>query len=151
MGKRDKGKRTYEAWYAYGRTQGLNDFGEKLLTPTFSDRPRFLLCTKKDALFCNGYSVTLRNPGQSRIDSNSFKPAEEKLRILAKVLNSCVMDYYIRKTSYMIEGGYYCYQKQFIENFSIPKLSEEEASTLLAENDATKIDEFLLHKYGLRI
>jgi len=152
LGKRDKGKRSYEAWYAYGRTQGLNGLGEKLLTPTFSDKPRFLLCTKRDALFCNGYAISPRNLGQKRIDSDlevSF--TEQNLRVLAKILNSYVMDYYIRKTSYVIEGGYYCYQKQFIESFSIPRLSEEEVSNILTENNPKKIDDFLLNKYRLEL
>jgi adenine-specific DNA-methyltransferase len=73
LAKRDKGKRLYEKWYAYGRRQGLTSSGEKLLTPTFSDKPRFLLCARKDALFCNGYAVTLPNQRQGRTDSNGYE------------------------------------------------------------------------------
>jgi adenine-specific DNA-methyltransferase len=61
------------------------------------------------------------------------------------------MDYYIRKTSYVIRGGYYCYQKQFIKSFSIPRFSEQEASKLLAESDKDKIDDFLVRKYALEL
>jgi hypothetical protein len=148
---RDKGKKSYAAWYAYGRTQGLNNIGEKILNPTFSDKPRFLLCKKKDALFCNGYGMTLRNTLQRRIDADSYEQYDRRLRVIWKILNSSVMDYYIRKTSYLIEGGFYCYQKQFTESFSLPELSEDEASELLRENDQTKTNQFLILKYGIEL
>lgn len=148
---RDKGKKSYAAWYAYGRTQGLNNIGEKILNPTFSDKPRFLLCKKKDALFCNGYGMTLRNTLQRRIDADSYEQYDRRLRVIWKILNSSVMDYYMRKTSYVIEGGFYCYQKQFTESFSLPELSEDEASELLRENDQTKTNQFLILKYGIEL
>lgn len=149
LGKRDKGSRPYENWYAYGRTQGLNKTGEKMLTPTFSDRPRFMMLRKKDALFCNGYSVMLPDAKQSAIDVSSFKKQHMTFDLLGRILNSRVMDYYIRKTSYVIEGGYYCYQKQFIETFSIPEFSENEISQILREDDQRRIDELLVRKYDL--
>lgn len=42
LAERGKGKHVYTPFYAYGRTQGLNRTGVKLLTPTFSKTPRFL-------------------------------------------------------------------------------------------------------------
>ena len=94
---RDKGKPNPQGWYAYGRTQGLNKYGKKLVFPTFSNRPKFMYIENEDALFCNGYGV--------------FENDVIKLDVLIKILNSRVMDYYVRNTSYSIEGGFYCYQK----------------------------------------
>ena len=37
--ERGKGNGKYEAWYAYGRTQGMNNFGKKLLIPYISGSP----------------------------------------------------------------------------------------------------------------
>lgn len=54
---RDKGKPNNVSWYAYGRTQGLNKFGNKLLFPTFASVPRFTMVDDEYALFCNGYAV----------------------------------------------------------------------------------------------
>jgi adenine-specific DNA-methyltransferase len=45
----------------------------------------------------------------------------ENIDVVQKILNSCVMDYYVTKTSVSIEGGYPCYQKNFIEKFTIPE------------------------------
>ena len=110
LSKRDKGKKKYESWYAYGRKQGVDTYGLKLLTPTFSKKPRFLLDSDEFSLFCNGYAI--------------FEKNGVDLRIIQKILNSIVMDYYINKTSVNIEGGFPCFQKNFIELFSIPNCND---------------------------
>ena len=61
------------------------------------------------------------------------------------------MDYYIKKTSVEIEGNYQCYQKNFIEKFTIPKLSEEEIKYLESEDDKNKINKWLIKKYELNL
>lgn len=134
LDSRDKGNRTNRGWYAYGRTQGLNKYGKKLLFPTFAKKPKFTYVDNEDALFCNGYAV--------------FENEKYDLNILSKILNSYLMEYYISNTSYSIEGGYYCYQKKYVEKFSLPWLSEND---LLFLNTATKkeIDEYLWKLYEL--
>ena len=88
---RDKGKKQYQQWYSYGRNQGFNISDNKLLTPTFSNRPRFILDNSmEDSFFCNGYAI-----------HNSEMP----LNIIQRILNSKIMDYYITKTSVFVEGG----------------------------------------------
>lgn len=42
LDSRDKGKGARQGWYAYGRTQGLNKYGKKLLFPTFANKPKFM-------------------------------------------------------------------------------------------------------------
>ncbi len=144
---RDKGNIEYPTWYAYARTQGLNFFGEKLLTPTFSAEPRFLLEQDDNALFCNGYAIYLINK------QDLFSKPDQKLNlnVLGKILNSCVMDYYIKRTSVSIEGGYPCYQKNFIELFGIPNFTEKEIKFLEKEEDKTEINNFLIKKYDVNI
>ena len=142
---RDKGKVEYLEWYAYGRTQGLNFWGQKLLTPTFSAKPRFLYEKNPEALFCNGYAVYSRE-GQ---DLFSIKGLD--LDAISKILNSKVMGYYIANTSVAIEGGYPCYQKNFIELFGIPYFTSQEIQFLREESDKEEIDKFLMEKYQIRI
>lgn len=134
LGMRDKGKVRVDPWYAYGRTQGLNKYGRKLLFPTFANTPRFVLVNAEDALFCNGYAV--------------FEDDYTELEVLLKILNSFVMRYYISNTSYAIEGGYFCYQKKYIEKFTFPYLSESEKRELLSFSD-NEVDMFLIKKYQL--
>ena len=147
LGTRDKGNIEYPTWYAYARTQGLNFFGEKLLTPTFSSEPRFLLEKDENSLFCNGYAIYLIN----KRDLFTQEIQKLDLNILGKILNSCVMDYYIKRTSVSIEGGYPCYQKNFIELFGIPDFSDKEIEFLEKESNKKEIDKFLIKKYGVDI
>ncbi len=136
LDKRDKGKGNPYGWYAYGRTQGLNKYGKKMLFPTFAKNPKFKYIDNENALFCNGYAI--------------FENDKISLNILGKILNSAIMKYYISNTSYAIEGGYYCYQKKYIEKFSIPDFNKEELEILNSDNKM-RIDEMLFEKYNIKI
>ena len=134
--KRDKGKENPYGWYAYGRTQGLNKYGKKMLFPTFAKKPKFRYIENENALFCNGYAI--------------FENEKISLNILGKILNSDIMKYYISNTSYAIEGGYYCYQKKYIEKFSIPEFNDNELEILESENNV-EINQMLFNKYNIKI
>ncbi|HEL9638732.1 TPA: N-6 DNA methylase [Streptococcus suis] len=134
LGTRNKGKGIDDVWYAYGRKQGLNKYGAKLLFPTFSNKPKFMLVEDVDSLFCNGYAV--------------FENDVFDLKILLKILNSRIMDYYIFHTSYSIEGGYFCYQKKYIQNFSIP-LFESEELEFIKNASEDQLNKFLCQSYGI--
>ncbi len=129
---REKGSGRYKAWYAYGRTQGLESHGPRLYTRTFSKGPDFMP-DEGDALFCNGYAVFI----------------DRDIELYRRILNSSVMDYYMRKTSTEISGGYQCYQKNYIERFSVPDLSRSEKEFILNSTDKKEIDSFLVNAYGL--
>ena len=131
---RDKGKPNNVSWYAYGRTQGLNKFGKKLLFPTFANVPRFTMVEDEYALFCNGYAV--------------FENDYIDLEVLRRILNSIIMQYYVNSTSYAIEGGYYCYQKKYIEKFSLPYFSDDEKCQIVRMSKE-ELDAFLIEKYEL--
>lgn len=134
LDQRDKGKKNPVAWYAYGRTQGLNQYGRKLLFPTFAKNPRFTFVEDETALFNNGYAV--------------FEPDYMDLPLLARILNSCIMQYYVTNISYSIEGEYYCYQKKYIERFSIPLFSENEKMKI-RNMRPSELDTYLISKYNL--
>lgn len=142
---RDKGKSKYTEWYAYARSQGLNIFGEKLLTPTFSRSPRFLYEKKPDSLFCNGYGIFAKK------DSVSLFGNTIPLETLSKILNSRIMEYYVNQTSVSIEGGYPCYQKNFIERFAIPNFAKKELDCLSEMREPKEIENFLTRKYDVNL
>ena len=133
--KRSK-KEILEPFYQYGRSQGLNKFGIRLLTPTFSKKPNFLTVIEKDSLYCNGYGVHY-NIDQNRISLFDNLPIQnpENIDVLSKILNSDVMDYYVKTTSVTIDGGYPCYQKNFIELFTIPNLDISDIEKLRSLDD----------------
>jgi len=150
---RDKGKIAFEPFFVWGRTQGLTRTGKKILNPTFSQHPRFLLVEEEDAFFTNGYGLYFRKSESNGLFSETMNPITkiENIDVVQKILNSYVMDYYVRKTSVAIEGGYPCYQKNFIEKFTIPDLTKAEIEILRNLNHSEEIDEFLINKYQLKV
>jgi methylase of polypeptide subunit release factors len=151
---RDKGKIKYNPFYAWGRTQGLTRFGKKILNPTFSQYPRFLVVEDEDALFTNGYGIFFKEPSKESLlfgDAEHTLSKIENIDIVQKVLNSEIMHYYISKTSVSIEGGYPCYQKNFIEKFTIPEFSNKEVSELRSLSNQKDINLFLSDKYQVNL
>lgn len=140
---REKGRVNGEAWFAWGRRQSLDAPGPKLLTKTFDSSPGFAL-DESDALFCNGYSVRVRQ------DRTLFADSFPGLGLLQHILNSDIMEYYARLTSFQIEGNYQCYQKNFIEKFGIPKLTKSELALLEeSQNDEREFSARLANIYGI--
>ena len=151
---RDKGKIKYDPFFVWGRTQGLTKIGKKILNPTFSKLPRFLLVEEEVSFFTNGYGIFFKVQSTANamfMNDENLISKIENIDIVQKILNSYLMHYYISKTSISIEGGYPCYQKNFIENFTIPKFSSAEINTLHTLSEPDEINEFLIQKYQLEI
>lgn len=86
LNSRDKGKTdNYPAWYAYGRTQGMNNVGLKVLVPYMADRGVAIISEKEDLLFYCGYAV--------------FAKDERTLLLLKYFIESDVFWFYIRMLS----------------------------------------------------
>ena len=154
LNSRDKGKKIYTPFYSWGRTQGITRFGKKILNPTFSKHPRFMYVAEEDAYFTNGYGIFFKDLNNiPALFNNDIHPMSkiENIFEVQKILNSIIMDYYIRITSVSIQGGFSCYQKNFIEKFTIPFFNEEELNFLRQQTDKEEIDRFLVLKYQLNI
>ena len=137
--QRDRGKYPGRPFHEWGRRHGLEAPGPKLLTPTYSRGPRFIL-DHTDSLFCNGYSVTPKTRGDM-----FFHPVSPEL--LAVLLNSWVMDYYARITSLEIQGGYQ-FQKNNIERFCLPDIGPGTARELL-DLRGNELQEAVCRIFGL--
>ena len=123
-----------------------------ILTPTFSKYPRFLIAQENDAFFCNGYGMYFKEE-TGGLWANNTNPISklENIEILQKILNSQIMHYYVETTSVSIQGGYPCYQKNFIEKFTIPNFENKDLNILRNLTDKYEIDEFLIAKYQLSL
>jgi adenine-specific DNA-methyltransferase len=152
---RGKGKKVFSPFYVWGRTQGITRFGKKILNPTFSKHPRFLFVPEEDAYYTNGYGIYFDRDHSNNStlfeDSTHEMSKEENIIEVQKILNSIIMDYYVSNTSISIQGGFPCYQKNFIEKFTIPNFSKEELNILKNLSDKVEIDEFLIEKYQTKI
>ena len=131
LDKRDKGKPNPVSWYAFGRSQGLDtSFGRKILTSGINLKPRFVICENEDYAFYSGYAVFY----------------DGDLEFMKKILNSKLMEFYIKKTGKAYSGGYMSYSKTFIQNFSVLPFTEREKEYIKKE-DKNKVDDFLIEKY----
>jgi methylase of polypeptide subunit release factors len=106
LDKRDNGVPNSVAWYAFGRSQGLDtSFGEKIIFSPMNDKPNFVYYSNPDCTFYSGYCI-------KKINGFSV----EKLMLQ---LNSDRMDKFVSISSRDFRGGWKAYNKKIVENFEI--------------------------------
>jgi adenine-specific DNA-methyltransferase len=132
LATRDKAKKTYETWYAYGRRQSMDVKGYKLFFPHICERPRFVISEDNDLLFYNGIAVV----------SDDL----EKLKVLKKLLESDVFYFYIKNTTKDYASGYISLSRNYLKNFGIYQFSAEETTIFLNTSNS---NEFVNELYGL--
>jgi adenine-specific DNA-methyltransferase len=106
LDKRDNGKPNTVAWYAFGRSQGLDtSFGKKIIFSPMNKEPNFIYSDNNDATFYSGYCI---------------KPKREiNINKLLQQLNSERMRKFVEVSSRDFRGGWKAYNKKVIENFII--------------------------------
>ena len=129
LDNRDKGKRTYEQWYAYGRSQAINMPGFRLLMPYIADEPTFMLSDWDGLLYYNGFALV----------SNDV----QKLSRLKKILNTSIFWFYVVNISKPYANAYYSMGKRYIRYFGIPNFSEMQLNQLDALTTKEEIEDFL--------
>lgn len=121
-------------WYAYGRSQALNTYGSKIIFPMMANKPSFVYVKQEDTLIYCGYAI--------------FLDDQDSVNYIIKILNSSIMWYYIKKTSKNYSGGFKSFAKNYVKNFSIPKLSEKQKKLLLSLS-SEKTNNYLSEIYEL--
>jgi predicted RNA methylase len=105
LDKRDNGKPNPVAWYAFGRSQGLDtSFGEKIIFSPMNYRPNFIYYQNPDATFYSGYCI---------------KNKSMEVKHLIEQLNSERMERFVAMSSRDFRGGWKAYNKKVIENFEV--------------------------------
>lgn len=132
---RDKGKNKNYKWFEFGRNQALNDFGKKLLFPYIAGEPYFVYSDQDDLLLYAGYAV--------------YFDSERELKVLKRILESKIFWYYIKTTSKPYSGNYFALAKNYVVNFGICNLNENEKDYLLMTESYEERNEFLMKKYKL--
>ena len=106
LDKRDNGIPNAVAWYAFGRSQGLDtSFGEKIIFSPMNDKPNFVYYSNPECTFYSGYCI-------KKINGFSIEK-------LMSQLNSDRMDKFVSMSSRDFRGGWKAYNKKIIENFEI--------------------------------
>lgn len=135
LAQRDKGKREYEQWFAFGRTQAINISGYKLLFPYIAEYPYFVISEDKDLLFYNGYAIVCDNL--------------QKLKVLQRILRSEVFWYYIKHTSKPYGSNYFALAKNYVKNFGLIELSAEQEEKILSLRCDVEINNYVKELYEL--
>ena len=106
LDKRDNGVPNPVAWYAFGRSQGLDtSFGEKIIFSPMNHKPNFIFHPNPEATFYSGYCIK---------KVNGFG-----IEKLIMQLNSDRMDKFVSMSSRDFRGGWKAYNKKIIENFEV--------------------------------
>lgn len=135
---RDKGKGKYEIWFAFGRTQSLEKIENKLFFPKMSDRtPSFVMESDDNLLFYNGQAV--------------IGHTNKEMVLAKKIMESKIFWYYIKNTSKPYASEYYSFNGNYIKNFGVCDLNEEELDFIINENDKTVLNRFFEEKYDIRV
>ncbi|MCC6129319.1 MAG: Eco57I restriction-modification methylase domain-containing protein [Acidobacteria bacterium] len=118
---REDGRMAGPGWYAFGRTQALEVIGlPKIFTPDIASRASFSLDATGHIFFtggaAGGYGV-LVSEGQDR-------------RVVLGLLNSRVLEWYIRQTAAPMRGGYFSFEARFIRQLPLPLKDSSRAKIL---------------------
>lgn len=136
LDQRDKGNGNYEKWYAFGRTQSLERIQNKLFFPKISNKsPNCVINSDIDLYYYNGQAIIGHD-----IDD---------LIIIKKIMSSKLFWYYIENTSKPYSSNYYSLNGNYISNFGICELSEEEKEYIIQEEDRNLLDNFFQNKYHI--
>lgn len=138
LAKRDKGKGNYENWFAFGRTQSLEKVGNKLFFPKMSDRtPEYLISDDEDLLFYNGQAI--------------IGHTDEEMLVIKKIMQSRLFWYYIKTTSKPYSSSYFSLNGNYINNFGICPMTDDDISFVIEEQNKNTLDEFFEDKYGITL
>lgn len=110
-------------WYGFVYPKNLDVMlAPKLIVPDIADRASFALDETGDYAFTSGYGITFR-------DEKKYP-----LRFMLALCNSRVLDFYWRRVSTPLRGGFFRYFTQFIEQLPVADAApaHREALALLA-------------------
>lgn len=105
---RESGKMRGETWYGYVYPKNIELMKQKkILVPDIADRAQFALDEKGEYAFTSGYGITLK-------DDTSLE-----FEYVLGLLNSKVLNFYLKRISTPMQNGFFRYFTQFIEKLPI--------------------------------
>jgi hypothetical protein len=106
--ERERGRMRGANWYAYIYPKNIDVMSTpKILVPDIADRASFALDEAGEYAFTSGYGITL-------------KPnITEAPKYVLGLLNSKTLDFYLKRVSTTMRGGFFRYFTQYIEQLPI--------------------------------
>jgi hypothetical protein len=120
-------------WFQYGRPQNIGVMRKpKILVPDIADRASFAFDEMGEYAFTSGYGITLR------------PDVKESPKYILGLLNSAVLDFYLKRVSTTMRGGFFRYFTQFIEQLPIRRIDFNKAADKAAHDRIVSLVESML-------
>jgi hypothetical protein len=146
--EREKGKMRHSGWYGYVYPKSVSLFGNpKILTPSIAAQGSFTYDEHGEYYFVGsggggggGYGIVIKDT------------ANVSYKYLLGLLNSKLLDYYLKKISSPFRGGYFAFNKQYIELLPIRTLNFNDSTEKAAHDRMVSLVEHMLslHKQSAR-
>ena len=115
--EREEGRMRGDDWYAFVYPKNLELMSSpKILVPDIAAHSSFAFDESGEFAFTSGYGITLK------------KEAQESSAYLLGLLNSRLLDFYLKQVSTTMRGGYFRYFTQFIEQLPIKRIDQKNKS-----------------------
>ena len=130
---REKGRFRGAAWYGYGRLQNIDlMLLPKILVPDIADRASFALDEAGEYAFTSGYGITLKDT------------VAESLKYILGLLNSKILDFYLKRVSTTMRGGFFRYFTQYIEQLPIRPINFADPADVVRHDRMVALVETML-------
>jgi len=137
---RERGKWKHEKWYAFGRSQNLSEMEQvKIMTPSIANRASFTLDSTGRHYFVGsggggggGYGITLKHDEPMAYE------------YVLGLLNSKLLDVYLKSLSSPFSGGYYAYNRQYIERLPIRTIDFSKPTDVAHHHNLVRLVEMML-------
>jgi adenine-specific DNA-methyltransferase len=138
LAARDNGEGDYESWFAFGRTQSLEKMKHKLFFPHLAAKvPNYLINSDENLLFYNGLAL--------------LAESKSELLVIKKIMESRLFWFYIQNSSKPYTSGYFSFSSNYIRNFGICNLDQDEKKFVINEKDKSVLDNFFETKYDIEL
>jgi len=108
---REHGRMGGNDWYAYVYPKNIEVMKtSKILVPDIADRASFALDERGEYAFTSGYGIVLKGA------------VTESPKYVLGLLNSSLLDWYLKKISTTMRGGFFRYFTQFVEKLPIRRI-----------------------------
>ncbi len=130
--ERERGRMKHKGWYGYVYPKNIERLSRsKLMTPDIASSASFAFDSDGQYYFVSGYGISL--------DALQENP----LYILA-LLNSPPLDFFLRRVSTKLQGGFYRYFTQYIERLPIRRIDFDDPTDVARHDRMVALVEEML-------
>jgi len=130
---RERGRMKGPQWYGYVYPKNIEVMSSiKILVPDIADRASFALDEHGQYAVVSGYAITLK------------ASAREAPAYYLGLLNSAVLDFYLKQVSTVLRGGFFRYFSQFIEQLPIRTINFDDPADVVRHDKMVALVERML-------